>query len=260
MSGARNDINNETGSDMNQNGSAGERALYRLEAVSKVYGSGSAAVYALDGVDLEIGLGDFTVIVGSSGSGKSTLLQLLGGLDRPSAGRLELEGTDLARAGDPALAEIRLRTVGFVFQQFNLIPTLTAGENVELAAAPTGIDAATRSRRAIEMLDRVGLAERRGHLPSELSGGEQQRVAIARALVNEPDVLLADEPTGNLDSATGGQILGLLRELWRETGMSVVLITHDPAIAADAPRVVRLADGRVAGDDREPIATIAPGR
>jgi putative ABC transport system ATP-binding protein len=228
--------------------------LYRLESVSKVYGSGSAAVHALNGVDLEIGHGEFTVIVGSSGSGKSTLLQLLGGLDRPSAGRLEFEGSNLAAAADSALAEIRLRTVGFVFQQFNLIPTLTAGENVELAAVPTGINARDRADKSVEMLARVGLADRRGHLPSELSGGEQQRVAIARALVNEPDVLLADEPTGNLDSTTGEQILDLLRELWRETGMTVVLITHDPSIAADAPRVVRLADGRVSGDDREPLA------
>jgi putative ABC transport system ATP-binding protein len=224
--------------------------LYRLEAVTKVYGSGTAAVYALNGVDLEIGLGEFTVIVGSSGSGKSTLLQLLGGLDRPSAGRIEFEGSDLGRAADSSLAEIRLRTVGFVFQQFNLIPTLTAGENVEVAAAPTGIDAKARAERASEMLARVGLADRRDHLPSELSGGEQQRVAIARALVNEPDVLLADEPTGNLDSSTGEQILGLLRELWRETGMTVVLITHDREIAARASRVVSLADGKIVADQQ----------
>lgn len=230
-----------------------EEALYRLEAATKVFGSGAAAVNALDGIDLEIGVGELLVIVGPSGSGKSTLLQLLGGLDRPSAGAIELDGIDLARAADSELAAVRLRTVGFVFQQFNLVPTLTAGENVELAAAPLGLDRRALKLKAASILDRVGLGDRIDHLPSELSGGEQQRVAIARALINEPDVLLADEPTGNLDSRTGEQILQLLQELWRESGMTIVLITHDPSIAADAPRVVRLADGRVAGEDREPL-------
>jgi putative ABC transport system ATP-binding protein len=229
-----------------------DEALYHLLAVTKVYGGGSAAVYALDGVDLEVGLGEFLLIVGSSGSGKSTLLQLLGGLDRPSAGSVRLEGADLSQVADSELTEIRLRTVGFVFQQFNLIPTLTAGENVELAGAPLGLGRGELRSRAAAMLGRVGLADRIDHLPSELSGGEQQRVAIARALVNEPDVLLADEPTGNLDSGTGEQILTLLRELSAESGTTIVLITHDSAIAADAPRVVRLADGRVAGEDRTP--------
>ncbi|MFN8113525.1 MAG: ABC transporter ATP-binding protein [Solirubrobacterales bacterium] len=228
-------------------------SIYRLDSVTKVYGSGANAVTALEGVDLEIASGELVAIVGSSGSGKSTLLQLVGGLDRPSAGRLALDGLELGRAGDADLAAIRLRTIGFVFQQFNLIPTLTAGENVEVAAAPLGLDGATLRDRAAAMLDRVGLADRVGHLPAELSGGEQQRVAIARALINEPEVLLADEPTGNLDSATGGQILTLLRDLWRESGMTIVLVTHDPSIAADSPRVIRLADGRVAGEDREPL-------
>jgi putative ABC transport system permease protein len=230
--------------------------LYRLESVTKVYGSGSTAVRALDGIDLEIAPGEMTVVVGSSGSGKSTLLQLLGGLDRLSAGRIELEGVDLSRAGEADLAEIRLRKVGFVFQQFNLIPTLTARENVEVAAAPLGPGSDDLRSRAEAMLARVGLTDRVDHLPSELSGGEQQRVAIARALVNEPDVLLADEPTGHLDSTTGGQILDLLRELWRERGMAIVLITHDPSIAADAPRVIRLADGAVDCEDREPVGGI----
>ena len=231
---------------------------YRLQGVSKVYGSGAVGVRALDGIDLEIDAGEFTVVVGSSGSGKSTLLQLLGGLDRPTEGRLELDGTDIAAASDGTLANLRLHRVGFVFQQFNLIPTLSAQENVELVLAPTGAGGAARTRRAAEMLDRVGLADRAEHLPSELSGGEQQRVAIARALANEPEVLLADEPTGNLDSTTGGQILALLRGLWEASGMTVVLITHDPSIAADAPRVLRLADGRLDGDDREPLLTGAP--
>ena len=226
---------------------------YELDSVTKVYGSGATAVTALEGVDLEIASGELVAIVGSSGSGKSTLLQLLGGLDRPSAGRLALDGLEVGRAGDRELAAIRLRTIGFVFQQFNLIPTLTAAENVEVAAAPLGLDGSRLRDRAAAMLDRVGLADRAAHLPAELSGGEQQRVAIARSLVNEPEVLLADEPTGNLDSATGEQILGLLRDLWRESGMTIVLVTHDPSIAADSPRVIRLADGRIAGEDREPL-------
>ncbi len=232
--------------------------VYKLDSVTKVYGSGATAVTALEGVDLEIAPGELVAVVGSSGSGKSTLLQLLGGLDRPSAGRITLDGLELGRAGDADLAAIRLRTIGFVFQQFNLIPTLTAGENVEVAAAPLGLDGRTLRDRAAAMLYRVGLADRAGHLPSELSGGEQQRVAIARSLVNEPEVLLADEPTGNLDSATGEQILGLLRDLWRESGVTIVLVTHDPSIAADSPRVIRLADGRIAGEDREPLT--AAGR
>jgi putative ABC transport system ATP-binding protein len=229
-----------------------EEVLYELESVSKVYGAGAGAVYALDGVDLRIEAGEHLVIVGPSGSGKSTLLQLLGGLDRPSAGRVLLDGAELGAAGDTELAAIRLRKVGFVFQQFNLIPTLTAGENVELAAAPLGHDRRALMDRAATTLERVGLGSRIDHLPTELSGGEQQRVAIARALVNEPEVLLADEPTGNLDSASGRQILDLLGELWAAAGTTIVLITHDPAIAADAPRVIRLADGRIAGEDRRP--------
>ncbi|MCB0865704.1 MAG: ABC transporter ATP-binding protein [Solirubrobacterales bacterium] len=230
--------------------------LYRLRGVTKTYGSGAAAVRALDGVDLEIAAGELTAVIGSSGSGKSTLLQLLGGLDRPTAGTLEFEGRDIAAASDGELAEMRLRTVGFVFQQFNLIPTLSAAENVELVLAPAGLGGAERSRRATEMLQRVGLEGRAGHLPSELSGGEQQRVAIARALANGPEVILADEPTGNLDSTTGVQILELLRELSEGAGGSIVLITHDPSIAADAPRVIRLADGRIASEDREPAEVL----
>jgi putative ABC transport system ATP-binding protein len=223
--------------------------LYLLEDVRKVYGTGSSAVHALNGIDLRIDAGEMVVVVGVSGSGKSTLLQLLGGLDRPSSGRLTFEGTDVTRVSDRDLADVRLRTVGFVFQQFNLIPTLSALENVELAMAPTGVSREQRAGRAAEMLRRVGLGDRSSHLPAELSGGEQQRAAIARALANDPDVLLADEPTGNLDSATGAQILGLLRELWQVDGKTVVLITHDPAIAADAPRVISLTDGIVDGED-----------
>jgi ABC-type lipoprotein export system ATPase subunit len=219
---------------------------YSLEGVGRRYGDGDGVVDALAGVRLEIREGEFVAVVGPSGSGKSTLLQLLGALDRPTAGTISFEGRDLARLADDELAALRLERVGFVFQQFNLIPTLTACENVEAAIAPTGIASAERVTRAEDLLGRVGLAGRADHLPSQLSGGEQQRVAIARALANSPDVLLADEPTGNLDSATGASILGLLRELWSELGVTVVLITHDAGIAAQAQRLVRLADGRVA--------------
>ena len=228
---------------------SGGRTIYRLAGATKSYGSGDVAVRAVDEIDLVIAEGDFTVIIGPSGSGKSTLLQLLGALDRPTSGTVEFEGKDLARLPDSELATIRLQTVGFIFQQFNLIPTLSAQENVEIAMAPRGMKSHRRAAVAREMLGRVGLGSRTSHLPSQLSGGEQQRVAIARALSNSPDVLLADEPTGNLDSSTGETILDLLRELWKDTGLTVVLITHDAEIAARAPRVVRLGDGRIVSDD-----------
>jgi putative ABC transport system ATP-binding protein len=218
--------------------------LYELDGVVKAYGSGDARVTAVAGVDLRIDRGEFVVVAGPSGSGKTTLLQLLGALDRPTSGSIAFEGRDLAGLGDGDLARLRRDTLGFVFQQFNLIPTLTALQNVEVAMAPTGLARAARRIRARELLDRVGLGARGGHLPSQLSGGEQQRVAIARALANEPDVVLADEPTGNLDTTTGDEIMALLRGLWEE-GLSVVLITHDPAVAGAAPRVVRLRDGRI---------------
>jgi putative ABC transport system ATP-binding protein len=224
--------------------------LYRLAGVVKEYGDAGTAVRAIDGIDLEIKQREFVVIAGPSGSGKSTLLQLMGALDRPTSGTLEFEGKELASRGDGELADVRLDRIGFVFQQFNLIPTLTAIENVELAMAPSGLDSRSRSDRARELLGRVGLDSRAGHLPSQLSGGEQQRVAIARALSNSPDVVLADEPTGNLDTKTGDSILALLYRLWDETGLTVVVITHDPAISQSAPRVVRLADGRVVADER----------
>jgi putative ABC transport system ATP-binding protein len=222
---------------------------YRLQAVSKSYGSGAVSVRALDEVDLEIANGELVVVAGPSGSGKSTLLQLLGALDRPTSGSIEFEGRDVARMREDELADMRLLALGFVFQQFNLIPTLTAAENVELALAPAGVPASDRCARVADLLERVGLAARAGHLPSQLSGGEQQRVAIARALANRPRVLLADEPTGNLDSANGEAILELLRSLWLEEGLTVVLITHDAGIAGSAPRVVRLADGRIVAEE-----------
>jgi putative ABC transport system ATP-binding protein len=221
-------------------------SLYELRGATKSYGQGAARVDAVSDLDLTIDRGAFVAIVGPSGSGKTTLLQLLGGLDRPTSGSILFEGRDLAALREAELTRLRLDTIGFVFQQFNLIPTVSAAENVELALAPRRMPSAERAERVSELLSAVGLAARGHHLPSQLSGGEQQRVAIARALANEPRVLLADEPTGNLDSATGKEIVNLLRLLSHDRGQTVVLITHDAGAAAGARRVVRLHDGRIA--------------
>ena len=221
-------------------------ALYELRGVTRSYGQGASRVDAVRDLEFTIDAGDFVAVVGPSGSGKTTLLQLLGGLDRPTSGTILFEGRDLAALREGELTRLRLDTIGFVFQQFNLIPTVTAAENVELALAPRRIPATERAERVAELLSAVGLAPRGHHLPSQLSGGEQQRVAIARALANEPRVLLADEPTGNLDSATGEEIVNLLRLLSDDRGQTVVLITHDVGAAAGARRVVRLHDGRLA--------------
>jgi putative ABC transport system ATP-binding protein len=225
-------------------------AVYDLRSLTRSYPSGDSVLNAIDGIDLRIDRGEFVVVAGPSGSGKTTLLQLLGALDRPTSGELRFEGDDLAARSDGELTKLRLRRIGFVFQQFNLIPTLTAQQNVEAALAPTGIKTPDRLARANELLDGVGLGERLSHLPSQLSGGEQQRVAIARSLANRPDVLLADEPTGNLDSATGDEIMALLHKL-NADGLTIVLITHDPSIAGAARRLVRLRDGRIAEADTE---------
>jgi putative ABC transport system ATP-binding protein len=238
--------------------------VYELRGVSKTYALGAHQVHAVREVSLAIAAGDSVAVVGPSGSGKTTMLQLLGGLDRPSAGELLFEGRDLTRMGDRELSVLRLVTFGFVFQQFNLIPTLTAAQNVEVSLAPRGGKGAARRERVSRLLAAVGLADRAEHLPSMLSGGEQQRVAIARALANEPHVLLADEPTGNLDSKTGGEIIDLLMSLTDEGRRTVVVVTHDAEIAARARRVVRMQDGRVlaavVADDRadvtdRPVAT-----
>jgi putative ABC transport system ATP-binding protein len=222
--------------------------MYELNDLTRIYDN---RVHAVDGVTLTIPTGELCVIAGPSGSGKTTLLQLLGGLDRPTSGTVALEGRDLNALGDRDLAALRLNTIGFIFQQFNLIPTLTAGQNVEAAIAPTGLKAIARRERAATLLESVGLGGRSGHLPSQLSGGEQQRVAIARALANEPRVLLADEPTGNLDTKTGDDIVDLLVDLVASQGLTIVLITHDPAIADRAPRVVRMSDGRLMSPEAE---------
>jgi len=220
-------------------------SLYRLNNVTKSFRQGGLEILAVCELDLTISAGEFVAIAGPSGSGKTTLLQLLGALDRPTRGELLFEGRDLARESSSSLTKLRRETIGFVFQQFNLIPTLTAAENVESALAPTRRSASERRGAVAGVLDAVGLSDRAGHLPSKLSGGEQQRVAIARALVNEPRVVLADEPTGNLDSATGQEIVSLLRSLSSQRSETVVLITHDPDVASRADRVVRLADGRL---------------
>ena len=225
--------------------------LYELTGAAKTYGQGDTRVRALDGIDLVIHRGEFLVIAGSSGSGKTTLLQLLGGLDHPSSGSIRFDGRDLAAAGDGELTELRLERVGFIFQQFNLVPTLNAQQNVEAALAPRRLKGSARTERARELLASVGLSPRANHLPSQLSGGEQQRVAIARALANDPDVLLADEPTGNLDTGTGREVMDVLARLNAERGSTLVLVTHDRAIAQGASRSVQMRDGRLA-EEEEP--------
>jgi putative ABC transport system ATP-binding protein len=218
---------------------------FELRSVGKSFARGSTIVNAVRDVDLEIEAGELVAIEGPSGSGKTTLLQLLGALDRPSNGSVVFEGRDLARLGDGELAELRLRSFGFVFQQFNLIPTLTALENVEAKLAPTRIDDDELRERATALLEEVGLGGRTSHLPAHLSGGEQQRVAIARALSVEPHVILADEPTGNLDTTTGGEVIDLLAGLAARRGTTVIVATHDTALAGRAPRRLTMRDGRL---------------
>jgi len=231
-------------------------ALYELEGVSRFFRRGPTEVRAVDDVDLVIGEGEFVAVEGPSGSGKSTLLQLLGALDRPTSGSVQFAGRALETMSDQELTDLRRDGIGFVFQQFNLIPTLTAVENVEAALASTGMHGDARRERSDEVLAHVGLAERRDHLPSRLSGGEQQRVAIARALANGPRVILADEPTGNLDSRTAADVVGLLGQLCDDEGVTVVLVTHDENVARRARRRVAMADGHV--EVKSPYAKRAP--
>ncbi|MGP4112493.1 ABC transporter ATP-binding protein [Streptomyces sp. 4N509B] len=219
--------------------------MYELSGVTKVYRRGRATVTALDDVSLTIPTGSRLVIQGPTGGGKSTLLQLLGGLDRASAGSVTLDGTELGRLSEARLTRLRAERVGFVFQGFHLIPTLSAQENVETSLVPLGLRAAERRRRAREALASVGLAERAEHLPAELSGGQQQRVAIARALAKRPTVLLADEPTGNLDESTRDEVMDVLEKQWRELELTFVMVTHDSAVARRAERVARITQGRI---------------
>ena len=217
----------------------------RAKDVSRTFKVGDAEVAALRGVSLDVEPGEFVALVGPSGSGKSTFLNLVGGLDRPTGGELWVDGVELGASKEKVLTEHRRRRVGFVFQSFNLLPRLTAVENVALPLMFVGIPDHDRVARASELLAQVGLVERTSHRPTQLSGGEQQRVAIARALVGRPAIILADEPTGNLDSVTGREIMSLLRELNRAQGVTLLLVTHDPAAAAFAGRVVRMLDGRI---------------
>ncbi|MEU6911853.1 ABC transporter ATP-binding protein [Streptomyces olindensis] len=219
--------------------------MYELTAVTKHYTRSKETVQALDGIDLTIPDGDRLVIQGPTGGGKSTLLQMLGGLDRPTSGQVVLDGTDLAALPEARLTRVRSENIGFVFQTFNLIPTLTAQENVETALVPLGVKPKQRRERAAEALRSVGLGERLTHLPGEMSGGQQQRVAIARALVKQPKVLLADEPTGNLDESTRDEIMDVLERMWQELGLTFVMVTHDSALARKAPRLATIHKGHI---------------
>jgi putative ABC transport system ATP-binding protein len=219
--------------------------MYKLTGVTKDYRKGSEVVHALAGVDLVIEDGEWLAIQGPTGHGKTTLLQILGALDRPTSGIVEFDGRDLATLRENELARVRATSIGFIFQTFNLIPTLSAVENVETALAPLRVSGADRRTRSAGALATVGLGDRLAHLPSELSGGQQQRVAIARALVKEPKVLLADEPTGNLDEGTRDEIIALLESLWRDRGLTLVLVTHDSTVARRAQRIGVMKNGKL---------------
>jgi putative ABC transport system ATP-binding protein len=221
--------------------------VIEAEGITKVYRTGDVPVSALRGVTLSLAAGDFVAIMGSSGSGKSSFMNVIGCLDRPTSGAYRLDGQDVSRLSRDALARVRGRSIGFVFQGFNLLPRTTALENVELPMVYQGVPTRERRRRAAEALSRVGLGSRLDHTPAQLSGGQQQRVAIARALVNRPTLLLADEPTGNLDSLTSGEVMGIFQELNRE-GLTILLVTHEPDIAEHARRVVTFKDGRILSD------------
>ena len=225
--------------------------LIQVKDLCKVYNPGENAVHALDHVDLTVEKGEFVAIIGQSGSGKSTLMNMLGCLDVPSSGSYYLNGDNVATMHDNELSVIRNREIGFIFQGFNLIQNLTALENVELPLIYRGVDRKTRKKLASDSLKRVGLEKRMSHKPSEMSGGQQQRVAIARAIAARPPVILADEPTGNLDSASSREIMQILKEMHRD-GKTIILITHDNGIAASARRVVRIMDGRIESDVQNP--------
>ncbi len=219
--------------------------MYKLTNVRKDYPKGRSVVHALAGVDAVIEDGEWLAIQGPTGHGKTTLLQMLGGLDRPTSGTVEFDGQDLGAMRESEVTRVRATSIGFIFQTFNLIPTLNAQENVEVALAPLGVGSAERRARAAAELESLGLDERARHLPGELSGGQQQRVAIARALVKEPKVLLADEPTGNLDEGTRDDIMGLLEKLWREHGLTLIVVTHDSSVARRAQRIGIMRKGRL---------------
>src|SRR5687767_7654291 len=230
--------------------------LIKLQNISKRYQMGEETIHALRDISLEIERGEYVAIMGPSGSGKSTLMNLIGCLDSPSSGKYELNGTDVSEMDDNALAEVRNREIGFVFQTFNLLPRSHALHNVELPLIYASMDVDVRRELAREALANVGLADRMFHRPNELSGGQRQRVAVARALVNKPSILLADEPTGNLDSKTGFEIMALFEELSRQ-GNTIILVTHEEEIARHARRIIRIRDGLIAADERLPAADVA---
>jgi putative ABC transport system ATP-binding protein len=231
-----------------------------IENVTKIYQMGDTEVRALDGISLHIEKGEMAAIMGPSGSGKSTLLAILGCLDAPTTGTYALDGLNVEKMKDDQLAQVRNRKIGFVFQQFNLLARTSALENVMLPLTYAGFSGRQRRQRAEEALQQVGLADRMHHRPNELSGGQQQRVAIARALANKPAILLADEPTGALDSKTGAEIIALFQRLHRELGQTVIYVTHDPTIARHTQRILRIADGRIVDDERlsDPLLAVVP--
>lgn len=224
--------------------------VVRLEQVTRIYRHDSVEVRALTGIDLEIHKGDFAVLVGPSGSGKTTLLNLIGGLDSPTSGRIWVAGTEIGRLRKAELSDIRLRKIGFVFQEFNLIPVLSALENAEFVMLLQGVPEAARRARALELLKALGLEGMEHRRPSELSGGQQQRVAVARAIAAEPIIVLPDEPTANLDSKAGGALMDMMRQMNEEKGVTFVFSTHDPMVVERARRVIRLRDGAVEADER----------
>jgi putative ABC transport system ATP-binding protein len=224
--------------------------MIELDSVTKVYSMGSVEVHALRGINLQIEPGEFIAIMGPSGSGKSTLMNILGCLDQPSSGRYLLDGISVAEMNDDDLAGVRNRKIGFVFQNYNLLARTSALDNVEIPMVYAGISTSARLSKASNALESVGLAGRLHHKPNQLSGGEQQRVAIARSLVNDPSIILADEPTGNLDTKTGREIISIFQHLNRDRGMTIVFVTHDPEVAACTRRIVRLRDGEVVGEER----------